>query len=63
MEKKNLDLLVANPVGKANAGFGSETNTALLLDKNGSRESLPLMSKDQMAHVILDRVMEKMRCA
>jgi len=57
MEKKNLDLIVANDVSKNGAGFGSDTNIATIL-RGGSDEKIeiPLMSKPEMANKILDEV-------
>ena len=54
--KKSLDLIVANDITAEGSGFGSDTNKVLLIDKNGEVEDLPLMSKEDVAHRILDRV-------
>jgi phosphopantothenoylcysteine decarboxylase/phosphopantothenate--cysteine ligase len=56
LEAKNLDLIVANDVTAPDAGFGSETNRVVLLGRDGSAVALPLMSKDGVAQVVLDRV-------
>ena len=56
--KKSLDLIVANNITAEGSGFGSDTNKVLLIDKNGSVEALPLMSKHAVADRILDRVGE-----
>ncbi|MBI4209638.1 MAG: bifunctional phosphopantothenoylcysteine decarboxylase/phosphopantothenate--cysteine ligase CoaBC [Deltaproteobacteria bacterium] len=53
---KNLDLIVANDVTEPGAGFEVDTNRALLLDKKGGVQDLPLMPKIQLASKILDRV-------
>jgi phosphopantothenoylcysteine decarboxylase/phosphopantothenate--cysteine ligase len=53
---KDLDLIVANPAGEPGAGFGSATNRVTLLSRAGEVEHLPLMSKEAVADVILDRV-------
>jgi phosphopantothenoylcysteine decarboxylase/phosphopantothenate--cysteine ligase len=55
---KNLDLIVANDVSRDGAGFGSERNAALLIDATGGEESVPLVSKRELADRILDRVVE-----
>ena len=55
---KNLDLIVANDVGQTGAGFNVDTNIVRLLFRDGRVEELPLMEKDDVANVILDRVME-----
>lgn len=56
LEAKGLDLIVANDVRRSDAGFGTDTNVATLLDRRGQMEELPLMSKYRLAHRILDRV-------
>jgi len=55
LEKKDLDLIVANQTGEG-SGFGHDTNRVTLLGRDGSREALPLMAKTDVAEVILDRV-------
>jgi len=56
LRKKNLDLVVANEVGVRDAGFAAETNRVTLVGADGDTESLPLLSKREVAHRILDRV-------
>lgn len=51
---KRLDLIVANDVSKPGAGFGSDENAATLIDRNGLVIELPLKSKRELAHDILD---------
>ena len=58
LEKKNLDMIVANDVSKPQAGFNVDTNLIKLLKRDGSIEELPLMSKKELAYIILDRVMK-----
>lgn len=55
--RKNLDMIIANDLNEEGAGFESDTNVVTLLTRTGN-ESLPLMSKAKLAHVILDRVKE-----
>lgn len=54
--KKGLDLIVANDVTGPGSGFGADTNKVTLLTAEGPVEELPLMSKDDVAHKILDWV-------
>ncbi len=61
MEQKNLDLMVANDVTQPGAGFNTETNIVQLLYRGGGVEALPLMSKDELSHQILDRIKEARR--
>jgi phosphopantothenoylcysteine decarboxylase/phosphopantothenate--cysteine ligase len=55
---KALDLIVANDVTEPGAGFDTDTNRATLLDRAGRCDALPLMSKLDLAHRILDAVLE-----
>lgn len=55
---KDLDLIVVNDATEAGAGFGVDTNRVTLLSRDGSQQCLPLMSKDEVADAILDRVEE-----
>jgi phosphopantothenoylcysteine decarboxylase/phosphopantothenate--cysteine ligase len=56
LEKKGLDLIVANDVTAPRAGFGVETNRVVLLDRDGSVDDVPLMTKSAVAEVVLERV-------
>jgi phosphopantothenoylcysteine decarboxylase/phosphopantothenate--cysteine ligase len=59
MEKKNLDLVVANDITKKGAGFNSDTNIATILTReNESEIDLPLMAKRDLADKILDKVVK-----
>jgi len=49
-------LIVVNPVGGPDSGFNSDTNRASIIDAAGQVQEIPLMSKTQMAGLILDRV-------
>src|SRR5262249_52408600 len=53
---KNLDLIVANDVTQKGAGFGGETNAAVLIDRDGHEEQTTLQTKREVADRILDRV-------
>ncbi|MBQ1931168.1 MAG: bifunctional phosphopantothenoylcysteine decarboxylase/phosphopantothenate--cysteine ligase CoaBC, partial [Lachnospiraceae bacterium] len=55
LERKNADLIVANNVKDAGAGFGVDTNLVTVITREGAEE-LPLMTKDQVAHALLDRM-------
>jgi phosphopantothenoylcysteine decarboxylase / phosphopantothenate---cysteine ligase len=56
LEAKGFDLIVANSADEEGAGFEVETNRVTLLDRSGTVEELPLLSKEAVARVILDRV-------
>jgi phosphopantothenoylcysteine decarboxylase/phosphopantothenate--cysteine ligase len=56
MQKKGLDLVVANDITKEGAGFNTDTNIATIITPDGHTE-LPLMSKRELAERILDAVL------
>lgn len=56
LQRKNLDLIVANDVTRPGAGFRASTNIVKILDAQGNIEELPLMSKEAVAQRVLDRV-------
>ena len=56
LESKQCDMICANSLKSAGAGFGTDTNIVTLITKN-SEESLELMSKEQVAHKILDKLL------
>ena len=53
---KNLDLIVANDVTDPNSGFGIDTNKVTLIDRDLNVEELPVLTKYEVGHRILDRV-------
>lgn len=57
LKRKSLDLIVANDVTRAGAGFDVDTNIVTLIDGEGMKE-LPMMTKREVADGILDRVAE-----
>ncbi|WP_022662014.1 bifunctional phosphopantothenoylcysteine decarboxylase/phosphopantothenate--cysteine ligase CoaBC [Paucidesulfovibrio longus] len=58
LERKNLDLIVANPVNAHGSGFGSRTNSVLVLDRTGRREEWPSLDKSEVAWRIWDHLAE-----
>ncbi len=56
MARKGLDLVVANDITAAGSGFGTDTNQVTIIDKSGAAETLPLLSKHEVAQRVLDRV-------
>ncbi len=56
LEEKGLDLVVANDITAADAGFAVDTNRVTLLDRAGGSEELPLMAKTAVAEEVLKRV-------
>lgn len=55
--KKNCDMICANSLRTEGAGFGVDTNVLTLITKSGEKE-LPIMSKDEAAHRILDEIVK-----
>jgi phosphopantothenoylcysteine decarboxylase/phosphopantothenate--cysteine ligase len=58
MDRKNLDIVVANDVTKAGAGFNTDTNAATVIVRGKGEIDLPLMPKREMADKILDEIAE-----
>ncbi|CAG9619762.1 bifunctional phosphopantothenoylcysteine decarboxylase/phosphopantothenate--cysteine ligase CoaBC [Sutcliffiella rhizosphaerae] len=58
LDKKNLDLVVANNVTQEGAGFGTDTNIVTLYRKNGTHLSLPMMSKKDVARSIINEIIK-----
>ncbi len=56
LRRKGVDLIVANDVAEPGSGFGTETNRVTILDADGGRDELPLVSKREVADRLLDRV-------
>ena len=61
LEKKKVDMICANNLKVAGAGFGVDTNVLTLITANGAEE-LPLMSKEEAAGTILDRALAMAGC-
>lgn len=56
LEKKQLDAIVANPIDRPEAGFGSDTNEAIWLDSCGNRQDFLPCPKWQLAHYLFDAI-------
>ena len=56
IKKKNLDLIVVNDVSREDRGFAADSNEVRMIDREGNEEAVPLMSKEDVADRILDRV-------
>jgi len=61
LKSKDLDLVVLNDAREPGAGFGVDTNRVTVIGRNGKQEELDLMSKTDLAEVLLDRVEEELR--
>ena len=57
LRRKKLDLIVGNDVSRSDAGFGVDTNIVTMLSADGRVETTPKLLKDEVADVILDRLL------
>lgn len=57
ISKKNLDLIVANDISQAGNGFEGDSNQVTFLSKDGSKESLPVLSKYEVAEKIIQKIL------
>ena len=56
LEKKNLDYIVLNSLRDKGAGFGVDTNKVTILSRDGRKKEIPLMSKQEVAKLIVEEV-------
>ncbi len=59
LERKGLDLIVANPIDQAGCGFGSDTNQVVILDRWGNKMAIVPSHKLAIAHQLWDYILEK----
>ncbi|MEE1008766.1 MAG: bifunctional phosphopantothenoylcysteine decarboxylase/phosphopantothenate--cysteine ligase CoaBC [Agathobacter sp.] len=60
LEKKNVDMIVANNLKVEGAGFGTDTNVVTLITKDGFKE-LNIMSKSEVAEAIVDEIIQRLK--
>ena len=58
LESKNLDFIVANDVSAPGVGFGHDTNSVSVIDRNGASTEIPLCDKREIARNVIDIVSE-----
>jgi phosphopantothenoylcysteine decarboxylase/phosphopantothenate--cysteine ligase len=56
LQQKGLDFIVANDITASDSGFGTDTNRVTIIDRKGKIDSLPLLTKREVANKVLDRV-------
>jgi len=56
IKRKGLDLIVANDITEKGCGFGTDTNRVTIIDGKGKADALPMLTKDEVADRVLDRV-------
>lgn len=63
LREKDLDLIVANDITRPDSGFAVDTNLVTIFRREGEPLRLPLLSKEEVAERLLDRVAELLRAA
>lgn len=58
--RKNLDMLAANDVSQAGAGFNVETNIASLLYRDHTMEQFPIMTKEELGRIIIGKIADRL---
>ena len=58
LESKGLALIAANDITQEDSGFNVDTNRVVIIGRDGREDALPLLSKYEVGHRLLDRVME-----
>ncbi len=61
LRQKQLDFIVANDITTTDSGFDADTNKVLLIDRAGKVEKLPLLSKREVADIVLDRIVKLLK--
>ena len=59
LERKKIDMIVANNLKTEGAGFGTDTNVVTLITREGQTE-LPKMTKQEVAHCLLDEIRNRL---
>jgi phosphopantothenoylcysteine decarboxylase/phosphopantothenate--cysteine ligase len=63
LKAKGLSLIVANDITAPEAGFGVDSNRVTLIESGGAAKALPVMSKIEVAEIVLDRVVQLLTAA
>jgi len=61
LKEKHLDMIAANLIGPPDSGFAADTNRMTLFFADGSQEALDVMDKQAVAHLILDRIVDRLK--
>ncbi|MBN8559722.1 MAG: bifunctional phosphopantothenoylcysteine decarboxylase/phosphopantothenate--cysteine ligase CoaBC [Leptolyngbya sp. UWPOB_LEPTO1] len=62
LHRKNLDVIIANPIDQPNSGFGSDTNQAMFIDLTGRQVAIPPCTKLELAHKLFDFIHQRISC-
>ncbi len=57
LKAKNLDLIIINDIGGSQSAFANDNNQVIIINRQGEKTELPLLSKEQTAHRILDQLL------
>lgn len=60
MAQKHLDIIVANDITSTQSGFSADFNQITIMDAAGKTESLPLMTKYEVAQIVVEKVKQKL---
>lgn len=60
LEQKNLDMIVANDVSREDTGFNVDYNEVLILTKDQERFAVPKQEKDQIAEILIEKIIDEM---
>ena len=60
LKEKNLDVIVANEVGRSDRGFNADENQVILFTADGDRIDVPLTAKSEVANIIISKVIENL---
>lgn len=63
LTRKKLDMIIANDITAADAGFGTDTNRVTIIDQAGNVQVFPLMSKEEVADLILQKLIPLLEAA
>jgi phosphopantothenoylcysteine decarboxylase/phosphopantothenate--cysteine ligase len=58
LTRKGLDLIVANDISASDSGFAVDTNRVTLIDSSGEIQSLPLLTKQGVAEIVIDHLID-----
>ena len=61
LTSKNADMIVANNIQEAGAGFGIDTNIVTFYRKDGEMKKLPILTKNEVAQKIIDEVQKMLK--
>lgn len=63
LARKKLDLIIANDITATDAGFGTDTNRITIIDPTGNAQVFPLMTKEEVADLILQKIVPLLEIA